>query len=878
MRRASRERWLLVLGLALLVVGLLAHYVFSGVGEPAFRKACGSGSGKVVDEAVCAYRAEHGKPRRGDKRNDAQTVAASWHMADDDYFRDMDRGETLNPAQLAKDLDPYVPGITPEAALKAAVIGRNNWIVWTAGNDRFWDVLSAKSFGNVDLLKTISSAPGAKFGRRNRWSYLGLVNEPCFKEAKQPRQDRFGLYLDERDPNCEPDPFENEAKYPGVKLGARGKTVPVGSLYGYATGVVGLRLFPNPDFDDKAKARWDWYRYYNDPTYYNDKNLVRPYRVGMSCGFCHVGPSPTNPPQDPENPKWENLNSNPGAQYFWIDRIFGFEQDFSNYIYQLYHTSRPGALDTSLVSSDFINNPRTMNAIYGLGPRIEMARRWGKERIDGGERNNKQLNEYVPAGTPLASLFRKPDTVWTPRVLKDGSDSVGVMGSLNRVYINIGLFGDEWITHFNPVVGGTGISPIRIDVGRKNSAYWVANEAQTPNLALFLLATAKPDHLSAAPGGAGYLTGGAANLANGKRVFAENCASCHSSKLPEKAFSYFPNDGCAGKNYLACWNRYWTYVQGEEFKSEMRTIVAKDDFLTDNFLSTDQRVPAPLLETNVCSSLATNALRDNIWDDFSSSSYKELPSAGEVTLHDPYTGKVTRTVELPDGGRGYTRPASLTSLWSTAPFLQNNSVGDETFDPSPSVEARMKVFDASIRQMLWPERRRGNVSYQTASGMTLPGQVDVTTRVSYIRLANGYLPRLVADTLNWFAGTHFITDRGLQIGPIPAGTPVNLLSNLDLDTQKGLFAETKRLFRLAGTLIRLTWTLRQIKDDAPPAQQTATFRKAVPALIKGSKCADYIVNRGHYFGTQYARPVAGAPQAGLTDQEKNDLIDFLKTF
>ena len=31
-------------------------------------------------------------------------------------------------------------------------------------------------------------------------------------------------------------------------------TVPVGSYYGEPTGIVGLRLFPNPDFDEKARA------------------------------------------------------------------------------------------------------------------------------------------------------------------------------------------------------------------------------------------------------------------------------------------------------------------------------------------------------------------------------------------------------------------------------------------------------------------------------------------------------------------------------------------------------------------------------------------------------------------------------------------------
>ena len=87
----------------------------------------------------------------------------------------------------------------------------------------------------------------------------------------------------------------------------------------------------------------------------------------MSCGFCHVGPSPVNPPADPENPEWENLSSNVGAQYFWVDRIFSLGGGPANFVFQLFHTSRPGSLDTSLVSTDNINNPRTMNAVYNAG-------------------------------------------------------------------------------------------------------------------------------------------------------------------------------------------------------------------------------------------------------------------------------------------------------------------------------------------------------------------------------------------------------------------------------------------------------------------------------------------------------------------------------
>ena len=43
--------------------------------------------------------------------------------------------------------------------------------------------------------------------------------------------------------------------------------------------------------------------HYEDPAYYLSKDLVRPYRVAMSCAFCHVGPNPLKPPADPENPR-----------------------------------------------------------------------------------------------------------------------------------------------------------------------------------------------------------------------------------------------------------------------------------------------------------------------------------------------------------------------------------------------------------------------------------------------------------------------------------------------------------------------------------------------------------------------------------------------
>ena len=132
----------------------------------------------------------------------------------------------------------------------------------------------------------------------------------------------------------------------------------------------------------------------------------------MSCAMCHVGPNPVRPPADPESPKWENLSSNVGSQYSWWDRIFNWRGTSAetSFFYQSLHTFRPGTMDTSLVSTDSINNPRSMNAIYYLLPRMGQARKWGKETLAGGNLKNKQFNDFVPSTDPLAQFFVQPNT------------------------------------------------------------------------------------------------------------------------------------------------------------------------------------------------------------------------------------------------------------------------------------------------------------------------------------------------------------------------------------------------------------------------------------------------------------------------------------
>jgi hypothetical protein len=448
----------------------------------------------------------------------------------------------------------------------------------------------------------------------------------------------------------------------------------------------------------------------------------------------------------------------------------------------------------------------------------------------------------------------------TPHVLKDGSDSVGALGALNRVYLNIGLFSEEWLRHFNPLLGGRPVTPIEITTARTNSTYWDATESQTPAMALYLVKASSPHKLRNAPGGAGYLNDAPETLQQGKLVFADHCSGCHSSKAPQPPAGADPS-ACIGPGYLDCWNKYLAWIGSDAFRQQMRPIVTADDFLDGNYLSNDSRVPVTTLETNACSPLATNALAGNIWDNFSSASYKSLPAVGEITVYDPFTGQ-PRKFQMPGDGRGYTRVPSLISMWSTAPYLLNNSVGH--FDPSPSVEGRMRAFNDAITKMLSPEKR----DKDPVLGDKVPGIIDRTTVTSWLRVPTGYLPDALRESQELLSHLIPVFDQGgLEIGPIPAGTPVDLLANFDPLPQSTRLADRLAHDKeVVEVVLRLVRDLKALPQNATDEQARQVFANVAEPLFALSKCPDYVVNRGHYFGSH------------LSDADKQALIAFLKTF
>ncbi|MDQ6622032.1 MAG: hypothetical protein M3Y86_00910 [Verrucomicrobiota bacterium] len=665
-----------------------------------------------------------------------------------DVFQPMDGGIALAPDEI---------------------MGRNTWNLWSAGNQHFWNRVAQDSYGLMDLLKTLDNR---KYPRGQRFKTLGLVNEPGFRAASKP--DEYGLWLDEQ---VEPEPA-------GIDQ----------STYGKPSGVLGFRLFPNPEFTAEARKKWDGNRWMNDPTYYNNNSLVRPYRVGVACGSCHISPLPTNPPADPENPRWENLASAIGNQYIREGAVFAPNVEKGGFFYEMVHAQLPGTSDTSRIATDHINNPNAINPIFLLAERERIA---ATEKLTGGT---------------LALPGTKPEMP-VPHILKDGADSIGVPGATIRVYVNIGMFSEYWLTRHNRLIGLLPQQPFEISYARDHSVFWRATEERFGHIAAFFRRL-QPFHLADAPGGAELITKDEAVMARGRLAFAANCAGCHSSKQPPNGID----------------------PQSAEGKAWFAAEVVKPDFLTNNFLSNEHRIPVDQVKTNSARAFGTNAMAGHIWDNFSSETYKTLPRIQDLEFYNPFNEAqpIKYSPTAKKVGAGYYRVPSLVSLWSSAPFLHNNALGQFTGDPS--VNGRLQAFQDAAEKLLWPEKRLGKNS------------IWRTENESQLSLRKEYLPKPLQALAD--------KDGYLRLGPIPKGTPINLLANLEPDLGDLLAIQAK----LAQAFLAIK--TQNLSGDAA----TAELARAVPELIAANKCPDFVEDKGHYFGTE------------LADDDKRALIEYLKTF
>lgn len=759
-----------------------------------------------------------------------------WHETEVDVFPGMD-GFTLDQS-------------TPERAQELR--GRIVWNLWVGDSGLMWDWLAQHGFGTADLLKTVDSRR-----RPTRFREIGIINQPGYVQATKP--DRFGLFLDVPNPNDPDGHFDDNVDY---------------NTYGRSSGVIGLRISDNPNFD--AKARADWmshiqadgvnHDFYENPVYYNNPNLVRPYVVGMACSLCHVSFDPVRPPRDVNNPKWSELNDYVGAQYFNVGEFFipravtggtngqavkVSDADRKSFVWQLIHTSRPGALDTSFIATDYLNNPGTMNGVFNVGSRTSGRLERAANGVSKDPGGNDPKTEWLTGGALNLKWLHLDNGQLVPRVLKQGDDSVGFEGALSRVYVNIGHAWPQWQQHFRPLIGGpfrkNGLklpsqSPVTVREMQVNSASWNWSEDRSHALAVYFINRAKPLLLKDAPGGDKYLTKDENVLAHGRQVFADNCAACHSSRQPSEMDVFDANGRIT-----------------DQAKAWFREKVKTAEFWDGNFLSDERRHPVTQIGTNATRAAATNATRNHIWDNFSSETYKRLPAIPAFEVDNPYspTGKSTINIPLPgeETGPGYYRPPSLISLWTSAPYLHNNVVGPDPMELTPddvSVDARMKAFKAGIEQMLWmdDEHPRGKMIW-------------TTSEKSFINVPMQYLP----DEIAKFVRRHHadLIDKAtdsLSIGPVPVNTPINLIANTNLDP--GLVKGIQRI----DLVIHIVDVLSKAKKENMTDAQVTELMRAdlMPRFLALNKCPDFYEDKGHEFGRNLSR------------DDKLALIELLKTF
>lgn len=536
-------------------------------------------------------------------------------------------------------------GLTP---LEQA--GRDTWYFWTGGGIQdghvigdqvLWRKLAVLSHGELDLLQAIDSRY-----RTVRFKKFGVLNDPDCREVSAP--DPYGLYLDICDSPDVPRPMERDAD--GNEVIVDGK--PVRLDVGEPTGIVGLRKFPNPNFDP---AKWNLRRYQKDAA-----SVEPPYLIGVACGFCHIGLSPVNPPANPEHSAWSNLEPGIGNQYL-REQLFHMAKypeskvpGPHDFFRQAADAQSPGTSDTSEVDTDHINNSSVINNVVSLNLRPKHLER----TEDGVERE----------------IYH---------VLIDGADSIGAACLDNptelagrndtacaalRGYLNIGLCGEYWTSLHDPVFGTVPQKPFDPKVARKVSpdcnAAWSATEVKLGGLEAFLR-TLKPLKLEDARGGKQFIPADSAILDRGRAVFAEHCATCHSSR-PAKPFAHF-EDG--------------------------------------DFLSDDKRHSVAEIGTNAARALAPNATAGHIWSHFSSTTYQSLDPVTIDHLVNPYHPEKTLKPMTVSGGLGYYRTPTLANVWATAPFLHNNSVG--VFNGDPSVKGRLSAYESGMEQLLGIAPRQG---------------------------------------------------------------------------------------------------------------------------------------------------------------------------
>ena len=759
--------------------------------------------------------------------------------------------------------------------------GREIWFYATAFNDRFYTYSFAQRLGGgIDWFRILSAKR-----KGDLFQGWGAIPDPdccvpgdpnCPKKSLDetygfqycPGDDKLLEFVGKegyRDPACDfkDAPFNTSTPHGAIDQ----RQDPCDLRFGTSTGVLGLRKFPNPRFDPEAWRKlngslgtWDAYGAFLSGDKADgdartnrlfDGSIEPPFRIGMACGACHIAYDPLKPPADVNAPKWENIDGLVGNQFSRISQVLASGMSQHRLEWQLIARARPGTVDTSALPMDTVSNPGTMNAIYNFARRPTFPHRVLKWRKASACPTGEATCWCEPA-KPGKCWQRSEQTENVHHILKGAEDTIGAPEAIQRVYFNIGSCAEQcWLNHVpdlratDPAQRNYGQTPFDIGQCRRDCASFRAIEDRLENVVAFFL-TARPADLYQARGlpdpqaldaqldqefGPGSVT-------LGRQVFAQRCATCHSSQ------------------------------NGPYENVDFRATDPADRTLRLDFLSHERPISASRVGTYAGRAMHSNHMPSRVWEQYASLTLWERPV-------DTPLAEVMK-----NAGRGYYRPPSLLSAWAYAPFMHNNAIGpevcgkptDKTVDfYSPpyvdandrliadqppclqfdaSVEGRYKLYKASMEHLLYPEKRGRKVNLVDE---------DIIADIA---------PKIVLGNLN----------AGFSV-KLPKGSPAILLNSLrfkdllqdvvlakfnvaKLDAKYKDILSAGRLRALKEGLARLDATL-----TANGGQYTLDISQTQSEFIQSyySNVLGRVENSGHLFGTD------------LPDREKQALIAFLAT-
>jgi hypothetical protein len=784
-------------------------------------------------------------------------------------------------AKTVETLDQKVKAPDPKPSAR---VGSEIWFNATAFNDRFFTYSFQQRLGGaIDWFWVL----GAKYKPDifQRWG--GIPDPDCCVPGDpncpaRSLDETFGFQWCPGDDQLLPFVGKLGYKDPACDLkdsasaGASQAQSACDLHFGTSTGVLGLRKFPNPRFNaEKWKAlngslgSWDCFRGKGDANgacngrpaakHFFDGAVEPPFRIGMSCGACHIAYKPDNPPADPNKPRWENIDGLVGNQYSRISNLLGSGFTPHDLEWQLISRARPGIVDTSALPMDYVSNPGSMNAIINFARRPvheHTILKWRK--VTQCEADAAVDACWCEPGKQGKCWQRSTQKELVQNVLKGGEDSVGLHEAIQRVYFNIGSCSEQcWLNHLpdvraaDPRQRNYGQSPFNIAQCRRDCAAFRAIEDRLPDLAKFFF-TARPSDLWTARGinreqlvaqlDQEFFPGA---VDRGREIFASQCASCHSSQAE-------PHD-----------------------TADFHATDPDDPTLRLDWLGNDKVEPASEIGTFAGRAMHSNHMPSRVWEEYAALDLRERPS------------DAARKEVMKAAGRGYYRNISLLSAWAHAPFMHNNAIGPEICgqpkvtapgdldfnenlyvdkDGKPlanapacrpfdtSVEGRYRLYVDSMRDMLNPAKRVPKM-HLLSQDVIIP----IAPKIEEAKIAQELGIKL---SIKFPAGMPTLDVGSLRFKDLVQDMVLQLTNTQKLTAKYQHLLNQDRRNELEAGLKRTREAM-----IATIGQEFFTLDAEAHAFVQKfySNTLDRVENAGHRFGET------------LSDQDKDALIAFVAT-